>query len=148
MSSADAEPKADGSLLSATNATSAGPSKSPNHVDFGFPKSARLLKRGEFRRVYDHGSRVTSSSFALFFAARSSDPGLPRIGFTTPRALGKAVVRNRIKRRMREAVRLEMPQLTTAIDYIFHPRRSVLGVTFPQLRREVVRMFRKCEAAQ
>lgn len=148
MSSAGAEPKADGSLPSATNATSAGPSKSPNRADFGFPKSARLLKRGEFRRVYDQGSRVTSSSFALFFAVRCSDPGEPRIGFTTPRALGKAVVRNRIKRRMREAVRLEMPQLTAPMDYIFHPRRSVLGVAFPQLRREVVRMFRKCEAAQ
>ncbi len=149
MSSAGAEPKADGSLPSATSATSAGPSKSPKRVEFGFPKSARLLKRGEFRRVYDQGSRVTSSSFALFFATRSSDPGLsPRIGFTTPRALGKAVVRNRIKRRMREAVRLEMPQLTEPMDYIFHPRRSVLGVTFPQLRREVVRIFRKCEAGQ
>ena len=148
MSSAGAEPKADGSLPSATSATSAGPNKSPKRIEFGFPKSARLLKRGEFRRVYDQGSRVTSSSFALFFAARTSDPGGPRIGFTTPRAIGKAVVRNRIKRRLREAVRLEMPQLTVPVDYVFHPRRSILNVEFPFLRREVVRIFRKCEAAQ
>jgi ribonuclease P protein component len=79
----------------------------------------------------------------MFFAARSSDPGGPRIGFTTPRALGKAVIRNRIKRRMREAVRLELPLLSATADYIFHPRRLVLEVGFSQLRREVERIFRR-----
>jgi len=145
MSSAAGEPKAVGSLPSATSATSGPPSKPAANPagTFGFPKSVRLLKRAEFRRVYDQGSRVTSSSFAMFFAARSSDPGGPRIGFTTPRALGKAVIRNRIKRRMREAVRLELPRLSATADYIFHPRRSVLEVGFSQLRREVERIFRR-----
>jgi ribonuclease P protein component len=98
--------------------------------------------------VYDQGSRVTSSSFALFFARRSTGPSGARIGFTTPRALGKSVIRNRIKRRMREAVRLELPRLSgSSIDYVIHPRRGVLTVAFPQLRREVERIFRKCESA-
>jgi ribonuclease P protein component len=90
---------------------------------------------------------VTSSCFALFYAARATGSGGPRIGFTCPRALGKAVIRNRIRRRMREAVRLQMPGLTVAVDYIFHPRRSVLTADFPQLRRDLDRIFRKCEAA-
>ena len=148
MSSAGDEPKAAGSLPSATSATSAPPGKQPKPgKEFGFPKSARLLKRGEFRRVYDQGSRVTSSSFALFFAARPTDPGRPRIGFTTPRAVGNSVVRNRIKRRLREAIRLELPHLAAAVDYVFHPRRPILTVEFPQLRREIQRIFRKCESA-
>ncbi len=154
MSSAGGGPRADGNLPLATSATSAGPSEPPNpgkngtqggNSGFGFPKSARLLKRREFRRVYDQGSRVTSSSFALFYAAQTPTPGAPRIGFTTPKALGKAVVRNRIRRRMREAVRLQFPFLTAGVDYVFHPRRSVLEVGFAQLRREVERIFRKCE---
>jgi ribonuclease P protein component len=90
---------------------------------------------------------VNSPSFALFYAARPMDTGGPRIGFTTPRAVGKSVDRNRMKRRMREAIRLEIPSLTAAVDYVFHPRRPVLDIAFPQLQREVERMFRKCEAA-
>ena len=107
----------------------------------------RLLKRPEFRRVYDRGSRVNSPSFALFYAARSTDTGGPRIGFTTPRAVGNSVDRNRMKRRLREAIRLEIPSLSASLDYVFHPRRPVLDIAVPQLRREVERMFRKCETA-
>jgi ribonuclease P protein component len=97
--------------------------------------------------VYDQGSRVTSPSFALFFAARPSGPDGPRAGFTTPRALGKSVVRNRIRRKLREAVRHELPRASKPVDYVFHPRRSVLEASLPQLRREVERILRKCETA-
>ena len=149
MSSAGGEPKAVGSLPSATSATSAGPSAPPRLPGsrFGFPKSSRLLQRKAFRRVYDQGSRVTSSSFALFFAPGPAGSVGPRVGFTTPRALGKAVIRNRIRRRVREALRLELPRFTKPVDYVFHPRRSVLLIEFPQLRREVERMLRRCESA-
>jgi ribonuclease P protein component len=67
------------------------------------------------------------------------------VGLTTPRALGKAVIRNRIRRRMREALRMELPRFSGPVDYVFHPRRSVLLIDLPQLRREVERMIRKCE---
>lgn len=97
--------------------------------------------------MYDQGSRVTCSSFAMFYAVRATDPAGPRAGFTTPRALGKAVIRNRLRRRMREAVRLEMPQFAASIDYVFHPRHGVMEIEFPRLRREVVRLLRQCEAA-
>ena len=85
----------------------------------------------------------------MFFAARSPDhPATgPRVGFTTPRAVGKAVVRNRLRRRLREAIRLELPLFSAPVDYVFHPRRSSLEAPLPQLRREVERIFRKCEAA-
>jgi ribonuclease P protein component len=88
---------------------------------------------------------VTSSSFALFFAARTPDLNGPRVGFTTPRAVGKAVVRNRLRRRLREAIRLELPRFPAPVDYVFHPRRALLDVDFPRLRREVERIFRKCQ---
>lgn len=70
------------------------------------------------------------------------------MGLTAPRALGNAVARNRIKRRMREAIRLELPHFGLPVDYVFHPRRQVLDVPLPQLRREVERLMRKCEASQ
>ena len=70
-------------------------------------------------------------------------PG-PRVGFTTPRALGKAVVRNRIRRRTREAARLELAQLSPEWSIVFNPRRKTLDCLFSELQAEVRRLFLVC----
>jgi ribonuclease P protein component len=68
----------------------------------------------------------------------------PRVGFTTPKALGKAVVRNRIRRRMREAARLELAQLNPQWSIVFNPRRRTLDCLFTELQAEVRRLFIQC----
>ena len=78
-------------------------------------------------------------------ARRSDTPG-PRVGLTVPKALGKAVDRNRIKRRMREAVRAALPLLSSPVDVVLHPRRSVIDLDFVQLKREVSTIFRSIQA--
>ncbi len=67
-----------------------------------------------------------------------------RIGFTVPRALGKAVDRNRIRRRLREAVRHHLSELaedTMGLDVVFNPKRSALDSPFESLSQEVERAF-------
>ncbi len=66
------------------------------------------------------------------------------MGFTTPRALGKAVLRNRIRRRLREAVRLELASLSSEWSIVFNPRRRTLDCVFTELQAEVHRLFIKC----
>jgi ribonuclease P protein component len=75
---------------------------------------------------------------------REPQAGGPRIGFTTPRALGKAVVRNRIRRRVREAVRLHLEQLSPEWSIVFNPRRKAMEAPLPDLEREVQRLFQRC----
>lgn len=79
----------------------------------------------------------------LFYLRRAGDKdsGGPRIGFTVPRALGGAVERNRIRRRMREAVRANFPALTAAVDVVINPKKSAQTVEFAVLRGEVARAF-------
>jgi ribonuclease P protein component len=61
--------------------------------------------------------------------------------------MGKAVDRNRIKRRMREAVRKNLSSLSTPVDVVLHPRRSAIDLEFVTLEREVGNVFRAIQNA-
>ena len=78
---------------------------------------------------------------------RETEPDGPHIGFTTPRALGKAVVRNRIKRRVREAVRLHLDRLSPQWSIVINPRRRALSATTQELQQEVERLFLRCSGS-
>ncbi len=111
----------------------------------GFPKSSRILKTAGFRRVYDTGLKYSTRLFAAFYLDQGSRRSTPRAGFTVPRAVGKAVKRNRIKRRIREAVRLELAALDPRWDVVFNPRRGVLDAPFADLRTEVRKLISRCK---
>jgi ribonuclease P protein component len=80
--------------------------------------------------------------FAAFCLAGSGTG--PRIGFTTPRAVGKSVLRNRLKRRVREVVRVRLAGLTAPWDIVINPRRPLANCPFTDLEREIERLFRRC----
>jgi ribonuclease P protein component len=108
-----------------------------------FPKSRRLLKHADFQRVYQTGRRQFTGNMTVFFLRR--DPtggGEPRVGLTVGKVLGGSVERNRIKRRMREAVRLSFAACEGPVDIVFNPRKSVLELKFTDLRSEVARGLR------
>ena len=86
---------------------------------------------------------MTSPCFAAFILSTPPENGT-HFGFTTPRALGKAVVRNRIRRRMREAVRVEQHLFPAGVSIVFNPRRTVLTAEFESLRKEVARVAARC----
>jgi ribonuclease P protein component len=109
-----------------------------------FPKSARILRSADFRKVYDAGLRVSSSYFAAFCLHRA-EPGGPRIGFTLPKAVGKSVQRNRLRRRFREAVRQHLHRLESQWDIVINPRRAGLKAPFEALSREIERLFSRCK---
>jgi len=104
-----------------------------------FPRIARLLKHADFERVYKQGRRQFSSHMTVFYLRQAE--GGARIGFTVGRVLGGAVERNRIKRRLREAVRKCRAILKGPVDVVINPKKSALKVKFPILLEEVSRAF-------
>ncbi len=104
-----------------------------------FPHRRHLLRRVDFDRVYRQGQRHFSGHMTFFYVR--SEAGFARVGFTVGRALGGAVARNRIRRRLREAVRLRLAQLAAPVDVVINPRKSVLQADFAELLREVEHAF-------
>jgi ribonuclease P protein component len=84
--------------------------------------------------------------FAAFLLAKPRADGEgPRIGFTLPRAFGKAVKRNRAKRRLRELLRVRMGQVAPQWDLVINPRRAALDASPEDLQREVERLISRCK---
>jgi ribonuclease P protein component len=109
-----------------------------------FPRSARLLRHADFERVYKQGRRHFSASMTVFYWQRpevaATVSGL-RVGFTVSRALGGAVQRNRMKRRLREAVRLTWVAAGPNADVVINPKKSLLTTDFAAVVNEVGRAF-------
>jgi len=112
----------------------------------GFPKSAHLLKHADFDRVYREGKRHFSRPMTFFYLRRHTGASGPRVGFTVGRVLGGAVERNRMRRRLREAVRLELPALKAPVDVVINPKKLVLTSEFGELVKEVGRAFQLIQA--
>jgi ribonuclease P protein component len=113
-----------------------------------YPKTARVLRTAEFRNIYDNGVRLSTPLFAAFCLSRpGAQPAAgARLGLTVPRAVGKAVQRNRIKRRLREAFRLHRARFGGSWDIVLNPRRAVLGATFAEIERALEKVIQRCLA--
>jgi len=106
----------------------------------GFPKSARLLDRAAFLSVQQKGRSFADGPLAASFLARpllpsrsGIQPAVARVGVTVSSKVGRAVVRNRVKRRLREAVRSELSGLP-AVDLVIVARASAVQGTVAEFR--------------
>jgi ribonuclease P protein component len=119
-----------------------------------------LRKHADYQRVYRDSRRQSGRQLAWFCAPRltTAAPQIenkeinrplsaehPRIGLTVPKAIGNAVLRNRIKRRMRAAVSRHIHSLTAPVDVVLHPRRTAAEIEFTVLEREIAAIFTRIQ---
>ena len=107
---------------------------------FRFPRTARLRKSPEFAAVSREGARVARSHFTVLH--RANGLGRPRLGVAVSRKVGGSVVRNRVKRWLREAMRHERAQLP-AVDVVLIARPSAATAGASVLRADVAEAFRR-----
>jgi ribonuclease P protein component len=104
---------------------------------------ARLKRRAEFLRAAAKGRKAATHGLVLQ-ALQREDQGPLRIGFTVTKKIGNAVVRNRTRRRLKEAARLELAsQPLTGVDLVLIGRDATARRSFPELRDDVRRALHK-----
>ncbi|NPA07298.1 MAG: ribonuclease P protein component [Chloroflexi bacterium] len=101
----------------------------------------RLRKRRDFERLYREGQAYVHPLVVLRVAP--NDVGHPRIGITVSRAVGKAVHRNKVKRRLREIMRLRLNQLAPGYDYWLIARPPSAAVSYWALDDAVTSLLQR-----
>jgi ribonuclease P protein component len=103
------------------------------------PRNCRLVRRSEYDVVYREGRRRTSREFTIFL--RPNGLEISRFGWSIKKALGNAVRRNRIRRRLREILRLHRQEIASGWDIVIHPRTTAATAEFLPLAAELLKLI-------
>ncbi len=109
--------------------------------NYSFPKEERLTNERDFHTIYEKGRRYHSKLFILFVYYRIN--GLRRIGFSVGKKVGNAVIRNRIKRLLREVYRLNKSYLIEGIDMVVVVKKDVSILLFTDIQKDILFLFNK-----
>lgn len=112
------------------------PSAPPASPSVKLPRDERLRKRPDYLRVQASGRKLQTPSF-LVFVSRTPSSGPTRFGVTVTRKIGGAVVRNRIKRLVREVVRVHKMWFPPGRELVFVAKRGAAALCYHDLEREL-----------
>ncbi|PKN92649.1 MAG: ribonuclease P protein component [Chloroflexi bacterium HGW-Chloroflexi-6] len=101
----------------------------------------RLTRSIDFKRVRNYGKSFAHPLLVLI--ALASEEEILRVGVAASRSLGGAVQRNRAKRLLREASRLEIPSLQTGRDLVFIARQPLLQADFSDIQKAIKGLLRR-----
>lgn len=110
---------------------------------YNLPKSCRLRRNKSFQAVYRSGKSYANRQLVLYILPQRG--GERRVGFAAGKKLGSAVVRNRVKRLLREAYRLEQHRLVGGVDLIIVGRQSMVNDGLPKV---IAAFLHLCERAK
>ncbi len=111
----------------------------------GLPRECRVVRRAEYDAVYREGRRRSSREFTIFVRPNGLDRS--RFGWSIKKALGSAVRRNRIRRRLREILRLHRQEISPGWDIVIHPRSSAATADFLALTQELLKLIPRTPTA-
>lgn len=106
-----------------------------------FPKRERLTRRREYVAVFEHGRKRVGPEFICFSVPRDGQGR--KFGFAVSRKVGKAVVRNRVKRYLREIYRAHRAYLSEDIHLVLVARPRAAELDFHQCAEAVRRLLRE-----
>ncbi|MBC8586711.1 ribonuclease P protein component [Paratissierella segnis] len=103
-------------------------------------KKYRLRKNIEFKRVYNKGKNYWNGDLTLY--VKKNGLRETRLGITITKKIGNAVVRNKIRRRIKEIYRLNHHRVKNGYDLIFIPKKNVVGLSYKELEKSLIHVLR------
>lgn len=105
------------------------------------PYSLRLRKNKEFKLTYEKGCLLKGEYLVLYY--RKNDQENSKFGFSISKKIGNAVVRNRIKRILRECCRINRDKIVNGYNIIFVARSKIKGINYHLVEKEMLAMLEK-----
>ncbi len=105
-------------------------------------RKLRLRKREDFNTVYRYGKSFANSQFVVYWRKRAPT-GTFRMGVSASSKLGGAVVRNRLRRMVKEIVRLNAAKLQEDIDLVLIVRKPALSMAYKEMEGSILHVLRK-----
>ena len=115
----------------------------PTLGSFSFPKARRLTHRSEFERVKREGITQQRGKLMILSVMPAENSAPWRAGFITSGRLGGAVVRNRVRRRLREIVRRHQHELREGVWFVIIARHEAVTASYGTLQDEWLRLARR-----
>jgi ribonuclease P protein component len=113
-----------------------------NNGEFNVHKEHRLAKREDFSRVYRHGKSTANLQFVVYVLPQPQNEHF-RVGVSVSKKLGNAVVRNRLRRSMKEIVRLHKDLVKDRVDFILIARKPVADMEYQEMQKSLLHVLKK-----
>lgn len=104
-------------------------------------KALRLTKNLEFINVYKSGKRVSSPFFVMYI--KKNDLGYSRLGVSVSKKVGKSVIRNKIKRQIKEIVRKNYNFINSGWDIVFSVKPAAVQLNYAQMEKEIINLLKR-----
>ena len=108
---------------------------------FEFPRRERLTRRKDFQYIFERGDKRVGRAFVIYVARRQGQGR--KFGTAVSRKVGRAVVRNRIKRYLREIYRTHRPALRNDVQIVVVARTAAAAMSFDECRAAMQDLFRR-----
>lgn len=105
------------------------------------PQKNRLKKRKEFAYIHKNGTKIHSKNLSLTYT--QSKFINTRVGFVVSNKVGNAVVRNQVKRRMRETIRQQLNNMRTHQNLVFIAHPSIVECDFSNIKEEITQVLNR-----
>jgi ribonuclease P protein component len=105
-------------------------------------KAYRLKNKNKFKKTYNNGKTVVCPYFILYYLG-NKEPGNSKVAIACGKKIGKAIVRNRIKRVLREACRQNLSQIKDGYNIIFIARAKIKGISYHDVEKNMAVLLKK-----
>jgi ribonuclease P protein component len=105
-------------------------------------KEYRIKSKNDYAKVYRHGKSVANFQFVLYWLAVKQATNF-RLGISASKKIGNAVVRNRMRRVVKEIIRLNSECIKSPVDMVIIIRKPAVDMKYHELQKSIMHLYRK-----